>query len=128
MRLLLDTHTLLWWWLGDRRLSRKLISYLEDAGTELHISAVSALEIATKVRIGKLPEASELINGFEASLSLQGIRELPVSVTHARRAGLLQSRHRDPFDRILAAQSIIEDLPIVSGDVVLGSLGAQLIW
>ena len=128
MRLLLDTHTLLWWWLGDKRLSRKAIVYLKNEETELYVSAASAFEIATKFRIGKLPEALAFIAEFEAGLSLQGIRHLPLTVAHAHRAGLLKGDHRDPFDRMLAAQSLTEDLPIVTRDPAIAAFGARTIW
>lgn len=128
MKLLLDTHTLLWWWQGDNRLSRKAISYLKNEETELYVSAASAFEIATKFRIGKLTEAFAFLGDFEAGLSMQGIRHLPLTVAHARRAGLLEGAHRDPFDRMLAAQSLIEDLPIVSRDPALAAFGAQTLW
>ena len=128
MRLLLDTHALLWWWLDDARLSRRARSLLEGENTDFFVSAASALEIAIKVRVGKLPEARRLIEDFDAGLALQGMQHLPVTVAHGRRAGLLAGRHRDPFDRILAAQSLIEDLAILSNDKLLGTFGARMVW
>ena len=128
MRLLLDTHALLWWWSGDRRMPRKIRSLFTDDGSEIYVSSISVLEIAIKFRVGKLPEAGRIIERFEEILVEQGFRELSVTSTHARRAGLLTGKHRDPFDRILAAQSLIEDLVVVSKDDALGKFGARTMW
>jgi PIN domain nuclease of toxin-antitoxin system len=128
MKVLLDTHALLWWLWGDPRLSRAARRAIETADAEVYVSAASALEIATKVRIGKLPEAKRLAGTFSAALTEQGFRQLPITVAHALRAGVLAGAHRDPFDRLLAAQSMLEDLPIVSGDAWLKTFGVSAIW
>lgn len=95
---------------------------------DIYVSAATAWEIATKVRIGKLPAARPLTDQFEAGLAEQGFRQLPITVAHGRRAGLLKGVHRDPFDRILAAQSAIEDLPVITADVRIRQLGARILW
>jgi PIN domain nuclease of toxin-antitoxin system len=128
VRLLLDTHTLLWWWLDDPRLSQRASEAIGDLDAEVYVSAATAWEIATKVRIGKLPSARRLAEHFEAGLAEQGFRKLPITVAHGSRAGLLKGDHRDPFDRILAAQSLIEDLPVASADVRIARFGAALFW
>jgi PIN domain nuclease of toxin-antitoxin system len=128
MRLLLDTHALLWWWEGDRRLSLRAREAMSAADAEIYVSAATAWEIATKVRIGKLVMARDLHDEFEAGLAEQGFRQLPITVTHGRRAGSLPGRHGDPFDRILAAQSFLEDLPIVSNDDEIKRLGVEVLW
>ena len=79
-------------------------------------------------RIGKLPEVLVLIADFEAGLSLQGIRHLPLTVAHAHRAGLLKGNHRNPFDRMLAAQSLTEYLPVVTHDPAIAAFGAHTVW
>ncbi len=128
MRLLLDTHALLWWWGGDTRLPPKIREMIESGTSEVLVSAASAWEIATKVRIGKLPTAKPLVERFEELLSEQGFRHLAITLAHGRRAGSLPGRHRDPFDRILAAQSLIEDLPIVSSDEGILRFGVRTYW
>jgi PIN domain nuclease of toxin-antitoxin system len=128
MRLLLDTHALLWWWLDDPRLSRRAAEAIGGEDAEVHVSAATAWEIATKVRIGKLPAARRLVEHFEVGLAAEGFRQLPITVAHGRRAGSLAGDHRDPFDRILAAQSMIEGLTVVSADARIGRLGATSIW
>jgi PIN domain nuclease of toxin-antitoxin system len=128
MRLLLDTHTLLWWWLDDPRLSRRASEAIAAEDSEVHVSAASAWEIATKVRIGRLERATDLSERFEAEVAREGFHPIPITVAHARQAGALEGEHRDPFDRILAAQSMMEDLELVSMDRRIGKLGARLIW
>jgi PIN domain nuclease of toxin-antitoxin system len=128
MRLLLDTHALLWWWLDDPRLSRRASEAIGRGHAEVYVSAATAWEIATKVRLGKLPAARRLAEEFEAGLAEEGFHELPITVAHGTRAGLLKGDHGDPFDRMLAAQSMIEGLPVVSADARIGRLGAELLW
>lgn len=128
MRLLLDTHALLWWWLDDPRLSRRASEAIGAEDADVHVSAATAWEIATKVRIGKLPAARRLAERFEVGLAEQGFRQLAITVAHGRRAGSLAGDHRDPFDRILAAQSMIEGLLVVSADARIRRLGARTLW
>jgi PIN domain nuclease of toxin-antitoxin system len=128
MRLLLDTHALLWWWLDDPRLSRRASEAIDAQDADVYVSAATAWEIATKVRLGKLPAARRLADEFEAGLAEQGFRQLPITVAHGRRAGSLPGRHGDPFDRILAAQSFVEELPIVSNDDEIRRLGVDVLW
>jgi PIN domain nuclease of toxin-antitoxin system len=128
MRLLLDTHALLWWWQGNPRLSLAAREAIGDPRTEVLVSAVSAWEIATKVRVGKLLEATRLSDRFEEGLKDQGFHPLSITLEHALRAGRLAGAHRDPFDRILAAQSFCEDLPIITNDEKIKNFGVQTIW
>lgn len=128
MRILLDTHAVLWWWLDDPKLSLKARSLIEDSENEIFVSAASALEIAIKVRIGKLPEARRLMEDFGASLAQHGFSPLDITTAHACHAGLLDGRHGDPFDRILAAQSSLEGMAVVSNDKSVGLLGGQRVW
>ena len=104
MRLLLDTHALLWWATVDPGLSRKAKKAIANDASEVFVSAASAWEIATKVRLGKLewPVAAGSVNAYVLS---QGFRPLPVSLEHAERAGQIRIAHRDPFDRMLIAQA-----------------------
>jgi PIN domain nuclease of toxin-antitoxin system len=128
MRLLLDTHALLWWWLDDPHLTQRVRSAIGGEDADVHVSAATAIEIATKFRVGKLPTAARLVERFEAEVAEQGFRQLSISVTHAKRAGLLVGDHRDPFDRILAAQSIIEGLTVVTTNARIEALGASTLW
>lgn len=128
MRLLLDTHALIWWLSGDERLSlraREAIQTTEDA---VLVSAVSAMEVSTKFRLGKLPQAGLLAQDFEAIIQSQGFAELPITIRHGRIAGTLQVAHKDPFDRLLIAQSLAEDVPLVSNEVVFDDFGVTRIW
>lgn len=128
MRLLLDTHTLLWWLDGDNRLSRTARSLVGDENITVFVSAASAWEIATKVRIGKLPGAVEVAERFPEVIGRQGFKSLDISIEHARRAGLLPGQHRDPFDRMLIAQSQIEDVALVSNEQLFDAFGIRRVW
>jgi PIN domain nuclease of toxin-antitoxin system len=128
MQLLLDTHALLWWLDGDQRLSPTARSLIGDEKTVVLVSAASAWEIATKVRIGKLPGAIEVAEQFMEIIGRQDFEELSISVAHARWAGLLPREHRDPFDRMLIAQAQIEGLPLVSIEPLFDHFGIRRIW
>jgi PIN domain nuclease of toxin-antitoxin system len=128
MRLLLDTHAFLWWLDGDRRLSRRARRLIDDETTEVWVSAASAWEITTRFRIGKLPGASAVAADVMGAVSGQGFAALDITIRHAERAGRLPGDHRDPFDRMLAAQAQHEALPIVSDDEVFDGLGVTRIW
>lgn len=128
MRLLLDTHTLLWWFDGDVKLSRKVRAFILDQNNEILVSTASAWEIATKSRHGKLPKAAKIAPFLPRAVAEQGFTVLPISITHAHRAGWLDSAHRDPFDRMLAAQAEIEGLTLATTDAFFSSLGITTIW
>jgi PIN domain nuclease of toxin-antitoxin system len=128
MRLLLDTHTLLWWLTENSSLppsARKLIAHKNN---DVLVSAASAWEIATKVRLGKLPIAVDLAHDFIAYLEQERFETLAVSADHGIRAGLLPGPHKDPFDRMLIAQALAENLAIVSNDVVFDGYGVKRVW
>ncbi len=129
MRLLLDTHALIWVLGHADRVPQTATALLDDPANELLVSAVTAFEIATKYRIGKLPEAERVVMLYNDLLSSIGATELPVTSHHGLIAGQLTWDHRDPFDRLLAAQSISEGLPLVTSDPVFSSLGGvRTIW
>lgn len=128
MRLLLDTHALLWWLDGDRRLSRRARAAVADEDNTVFVSAASAWELATKARLGKLPGALDVASDLAGCLSRQDFLELPITVTHAQRAGGLRIDHRDPFDRMLIAQAQMEDLPLVTNEVLFDAFGIARIW
>ncbi len=128
MRLLLDTHALLWWLFDDPKLPSTARELLADPDNDVLVSSASAWEICTKHRVGKLPAASQLVLDVAGWVNRAGFLELPVTIRHAQRAGTWPQPHRDPFDRMLAAQSVLENVPIVSRDKDLATFGAQLIW
>ena len=128
MRFLLDTHTLLWSFAGSRSLSPLARRLIEDGGNEILVSAASAWEIATKVRLGKLPTGEELVDDFDGYLSQLGCAALPISLDHALRAGALGREHRDPFDRMLIAEAQMENLKIISNDRIFDAYHVERIW
>src|ERR1700687_4439844 len=109
MRLLLDTHTLLWWLSENSALAASAGKLIANKNNEVLVSAASAWEIATKVRLGKLPIAIELAHDFSAYLERERFDTLAVSVEHGIRAGLLPGAHKDPFARMLIAQALGEE-------------------
>ena len=114
MRILLDAHTVLWWWSTPRKLSARVLSLLKDPENRCYVSAASAWEITTKYRVGKLPDGHRMAEQWHERLGADGFSELPIEARHALKAGLFPGPHQDPFDRVVAAQAILEDLPIAS--------------
>ncbi len=128
MRCLLDTHALLWWLFDDPRLSDTVRGILMDRSNALYVSSASAWEIATKHRLGRLDSAAPLVQDMKGWIARAGFRELGITIAHAQRAGSWPQPHRDPFDRMLAAQSALEELPIVSRDPALPQFGIVPVW
>ena len=128
VKLLLDTHTLLWWFDGDPRLSSKVRKLIESDANEIFVSAASVWEITTKVRIGKLPGAAKIARRMPEVIAEQGFTALAITIHHGQRAGWLPGSHRDPFDRMLAAQAIDHDMPIATIDAEFEKFGANRIW
>lgn len=125
---MLDTHVLLWGLLEPDKLSNRARSAMADYNNDLVVSAVSALEISTKFRLGKLPHAQEVaLNYMEATRRL-GVQHLAILPEHALQAGSFAALHRDPFDRMLAAQSLVEGLPLVTADPALESFPLTIFW
>lgn len=115
-RYLIDTHIFLWWVFNDVKLDSLSREIISNPHNQIFVSSASAWEIATKYRIGKLPEAKELIDNYEQVLQQARFNELNVTTIHALRAGLLSIDHRDPFDRMLMAQAELEKMPIITYD------------
>jgi PIN domain nuclease of toxin-antitoxin system len=128
MKLLLDTHTLLWWWTDDPQLPDSARALTADEGNEVLASAASAWEIATKHRLGKLPEAGDAIPRFNELVAADGFLHLPVNYLHSLRAGAYAIDHRDPFDRVLAAQSELESASLVTRDPAFTAFGTRVVW
>ncbi len=128
MRLLLDTHALLWVSSVPQYLSERAHALLSQKGHDVFVSVVTSYELATKHRLGKLRQAQELLDGFEEQLESAGFHLLPISSLHARTAGAYKQTHKDPCYRILAAQAKIEGLTLLSADTQLDSFGVQRLW
>lgn len=128
MRLLLDTHTLIWWLAGDEKLSLRARDAIADEANAVAVSAASAMEVATKHRIGKLPDAALLAQDFEAIVADQGFSELSITVRHARLAGEMGIAHKDPFDRLLIAQALAEDMVLVSNEARFDDSAVKRLW
>jgi PIN domain nuclease of toxin-antitoxin system len=125
---LLDTHALLWWLAEPDRLSPAAHAAIADATARVLVSAASGWEIATKVRLGKLPAATPLLEQLPAMLAAQGFDLLPIELRHGLRAGSYGMAHRDPVDRLLAAQAELEALILVSVDPALRAFPCNLLW
>jgi PIN domain nuclease of toxin-antitoxin system len=125
---LLDTHALIWWLAGDDALSRRARTAIEDAANSVAVSAASAMEVSTKFRLGKLPEAALLARDFEAIIDGQGFADLAISVHHARVAGEMNIAHKDPFDRLLISQAQVEDMVLVSNEALFDGFAVQRLW
>jgi len=127
LKLLLDTHALLWWSTSDAKLSPKAKKAIASEDIDVFVSAASAWEIATKVRIGKLewPATAGTVNAYVLE---QGFRALPISLEHAERAGQLAIAHRDPFDRMLMAQALAEDMWLATNEDVFERAGVRRYW
>ncbi len=128
MRCLLDTHVLFWWLIDRSRLSVRAAAVIRAKANEITVSTASAWEMAIKVGSGKWPEASGLLDNFVSEVAADDFRILPISISHVRAAGLMQSPHRDPFDRLLAAQGQVEGLTLITSDTKLQALGAPWLW
>jgi len=116
VRLLIDTHALLWWLSDDPSLSAAARRAMAETSNVLLVSAASAWEIATKVRLGRLPGAAELAADFQGFMLREGFTTLDITADHGIRAGLLPGPHKDPFDRMLISQAQAENVPIVTNE------------
>jgi PIN domain nuclease of toxin-antitoxin system len=128
MNLLLDTHTFLWFIADSDRLSQKARALIEDESNRIYLSAASLWEIAIKVSLGKLNLSEPFETFIPEQLDVNSVELLGISVSHASRVASLPFHHRDPFDRLLAAQALTEDIPILSGDEVLDAYGVTRVW
>lgn len=129
MTFLLDTHALLWALTDPSRLGPEARRIIAARSSALVVSAATAWELGTKQRLGKLPQADALVGGYTRHLDRLGAARLPITEEHALLAGRLEWTHRDPFDRVLAAQAMIESLTLVTGDAALTDLpGLAIAW
>jgi PIN domain nuclease of toxin-antitoxin system len=126
--LLLDTHALLWWLDGDPKLSPRVHEVLTSRARAVFVSAASAWEITTKHRLGKLPGAADVAADVAASVRSQGFSPLAITFADAARAGSLQGRHGDPFDRMLIAQALARDWELASNEGLFDGFGVRRLW
>ncbi|MDR3773184.1 MAG: type II toxin-antitoxin system VapC family toxin [Terracidiphilus sp.] len=128
MKVLLDTCTLIWATLSPSALSQEARDAIADEGNTILVSAASAWEIATKVRLGKLPGAEKLERDYVDVMEDAGYTLLDLDTESALRAGRLTAEHRDPFDRMIAAQALGQDIPFLSPDPQFDQFGVRRIW
>lgn len=128
MRLLLDTHAFLWWVTDDPQLSTPARAAIADEANTIVVSAATAWEIATKHRLGKLDEAAGACKRFTELVAADGFDLLAIDASHALKAGSYRVAHRDPFDRMLAAQSAIEGLRLVTRDPAFAQFRTRVFW
>ncbi len=127
--LLLDTHALLWVLLDPARLPAQTLATVRAPDTDVYVSVASAWEIATKHRLGKLQGAAAVVSGYREHLVRLRAEELPITGHHALTAGTLQWSHRDPFDRVIVSQALLESLTVVTSDAVLTEFPAiRTLW
>ena len=128
MKLLLDTHAIVWLMNDSLHLSRRARSAMMLPSNGAFVSSVSVWEAATKFRLGKFPEAALLVDNPIGVLKSLEIQALPLSIEHARLAGSLPNPHKDPFDRMLAAQALLEGLTLVSADSIFDAFAVARLW
>lgn len=127
MKVLLDTHVLVWWLEDADRLSRRAAAILANRDNSILISAAVGWELAIKVTLGKFKPAS-ILDGLDRIMQQEGFSELPITLEMGVRAGLLPPHHRDPFDRMLVAQAKTLNLPILSADAILDRYDVKRSW
>jgi PIN domain nuclease of toxin-antitoxin system len=125
---LLDSHVLLWWWFDPERLSAAVRELLIDPATRVLVSAATVWELSLKHHQGKLPQLEQTIGDLPGLLQSDGFEALPIALAHGLRAGAYSQRHRDPFDRMLAAQAELERLVLLTADPQLSTFPCQVLW
>lgn len=128
MKLLLDTHALLWFLLNDARLSSRARSIMVDPGNDLLVSPASFWEIAIKISLGKYTLGEEFATFMERQIVENDLTVLPITVRHASIVATLPFHHRDPFDRLLIAQAMMEQIPVLSVDTGFDAYPVIRIW
>lgn len=128
MKLLLDTHTLVWWLTDDASLSEAASDAIDAVGNSCLVSSASAWEIATKVRLGRWPEAQLICDNFTSLIAANNFLSLPMTEEHALIVGGLVGAHKDPFDRVLAAQAKSESATLLTCDQAFGKFGIHTLW
>jgi PIN domain nuclease of toxin-antitoxin system len=124
--MLLDTHIFLWWLFDDPKLPANVRAYIQDRENPVFVSAASVWEITTKFRLGKLPHAGSVAKNVPMWIRKAGFEPMPITPEHAQLAGEWRVAHRDPFDRMLAAQAHIEKMPLATVDSLLGAFDVDI--
>jgi len=127
-RFLLDTHAALWWWRDSPNLGARARATIANPDSIIFVSAASAWEIATKWRIGKLDDIGDPAANYKRLMVRNGFSSLAVTEDHTLRAGILPGEHRDPFDRLIAAQALIEQLTVLTRDIAIAAFGCKTDW
>jgi PIN domain nuclease of toxin-antitoxin system len=128
MRILLDTHILLWWLLGNEAVPLAVRSAIANSENDVFVSAASVWEISIKHKQGRLPTAVFLIGDVERVVAQRGFSPLAITIAHGDRAGSLPLHHKDPFDRMLIAQALAEALTLVSNEQLFDRYGVTRLW
>ena len=128
MRLLLDTHIVVWWIFAPQDLSKTALAAIADPSSEIFVSAITAMEIATKVRLGKFEQARPLSRDFTRQILDEGFNLLPITADHGERAGNMILAHKDPWDRLLIAQAQIEGFSMVTNDHAIAASAISTVW
>ena len=128
MKLLLDTHAVIWWYQGNLKMSASARAAIDDERSTVLVSVVSAFELTTKHRIGKLSEVTTLLDDLSGYIASQGFGILPLSLAHVERAGRMDIPHRDPFDRLLIAQAQVEQALLVSNETLFDHFAVRRLW
>ena len=128
MRVLLDTHAFLWWITDDERLSAPARAAISSGDNLIFVSAATVWEIVVKSRLGRLPIREQIEGFIPAELEANAFQPLSITVRHALRLESLPDHHRDPFDRILVAQALAEEMPLISGDQAVRAYPVSTIW
>ena len=128
MRVLVDTHAFFWWVAVDQSLPQRTLDLLEDGTNDVLLSPVVVWELATKSRIGKWPSGQKVVDSIDQYIQSYELVPLPITIAHAHLGGSMAAKHRDPFDRLLAAQARLEQVPLVTADPAFREFGINLIW
>ena len=128
MRALLDTHAFLWWITDDKRLSDKARAVISDGANELFFSSASGWEIAIKAGLGRLEVPGDLGRFVADRISRNALQVLPIQLSHALYVHKLPNHHRDPFDRILVSQALLEEIPLLSADPEITRYSVEVVW
>ncbi|MBM3928446.1 MAG: type II toxin-antitoxin system VapC family toxin [Sphingomonadales bacterium] len=125
---LLDTHAAIWWWTSDAKLGAAAADVIAADVDTIYLSAASVWEVAIKSSAGKLPEIVDFENEYEPLMRANRFTRLTITDAHALRSGILPGAHRDPFDRLIAAQALIEDLTVITHDPEIAGFGCKVLW
>jgi PIN domain nuclease of toxin-antitoxin system len=128
MNFILDTHTLIWWLYSPNKILDVPRLIIADRANSIYVSVVSAYEVTNKYSLGKWPEVVALVTTFDSIISAQSFIPLDINLSHATVAGTFVSDHRDPFDRIIAAQALSIEATVITKDAQIAKLGARTLW